>query len=46
MEIEVSAALTEEISSDTHWIGGWVNARAGLDCVFPFLGNEIHPFSP
>jgi len=24
-------ALLQEMTSDTHWIGGWVGLRAGLD---------------
>jgi hypothetical protein len=39
-----------EIAPDTHWIGGWVNPRAGLDDlerrkIVPLPGLELRPLS-
>jgi hypothetical protein len=34
------AALSQEKSTGTHWIGGWVDPRAGLDAVIHLPGLE------
>jgi hypothetical protein len=48
-QIQAPAALPPRKAPDTHWIGGWVDPRAGLDDVekrkfLNLSGLELRPF--
>jgi hypothetical protein len=49
-QLHASGALPPERASGTHWIGGWVDSRAGLDAVvkrkIPNSRRESKPRTP